>query len=579
MAQKAAAEPGEAKATSLADTTIRVDVSLLDNLMNLVGELVLARNQIMQLTASQQDTAFLAQSQRLNLITTELQESAMQTRMQAIGNVWSKFPRVVRDLSLACGKSVRLEMEGEDTELDKTLIESIRDPLTHLVRNSVDHGIETSAAREAAGKPSEGVLSLRAFHEGGQVNIEIADDGAGIDPEKIRAKALAKGLITAEDAARLGDREVVNLIFLPGFSTAEAITNVSGRGVGMDVVKTNIERIGGSVDVTSVVGEGATFRVKIPLTLAIIPALVVTSSGDRYAIPQASLLELVRLEHGSSGGSIETIQGTPVYRLRGNLLPLVDLQYELGGRARTAEDGGAVNIVVLQADDRQFGLVVEGVQDTAEIVVKPLSQHLKAISSFAGATIMGDGRVGLILDVMGLAQRAKVVAEVRERALADALDANVAVERQSLLLFRTPDDGRMAIPLIAVDRLEEFARTSVEYAGDWDVVQYREDILPLVHVSAELPERRKRSRTPTTAEGGVSESIQVIVHVSAGRRVGLVVDQILDIVEENYDLQPAGRAGVLGTVVIHDRVTEVLDLVSLVSSVDLANRPRTTTGV
>src|SRR5208337_4773315 len=319
----------EVRALAATDSNIRVDVSLLDKLMNLVGELVLARNQILQFSTTQQDPAFLSTSQRLNLITTELQEGVMKTRMQPIGNIWSKFPRVVRDLATSCGKQVNIEMEGKETELDKTIIESIKDPLTHLVRNAVDHGVETPERRLASGKSPEGHLLLRAFHEGGQVNIEISDDGAGIDLERVKQKALEKGLITPDQAARLSDRELLNLLFLPGFSTAEKVTNVSGRGVGLDVVKTNIEKIGGTVDIQNRVGHGTTVKIKIPLTLAIIPALVVTSGGDRYAIPQVSLLELVRLEGEQARKGIEMIHGAPVYRLRGKLLPLAYLDQQL----------------------------------------------------------------------------------------------------------------------------------------------------------------------------------------------------------------------------------------------------------
>ena len=421
-AAKTAATGEQPPATSVSDSTIRVDVRLLDKLMNLVGELVLTRNQVMQYTLSQQDTAFGATSQRLNLITSELQEGVMKTRMQPIGNVWSKFPRVVRDLAVACGKRIRVEMEGKETELDKTIIEAIKDPLTHLVRNAADHGVEDPEVRMANGKPAEGCLRLHAYHEGGQVNIEISDDGGGIDPEKIKAKALEKGLIAQENAERMSDREVGNLIFLPGFSTAAQVTNVSGRGVGMDVVKTNIEKLGGTVDVQSVLGKGTTFKVKIPLTLAIIPALTVTSGGSRYAIPQINLLELVRLEGEHAQASIERIQGAPVYRLRGNLLPLVFLNHELGLDPSSVEDEQHIaNIVVLQADDRQFGLVVDAINDTQEIVVKPLGKILKGLSAFAGATIMGDGRVALILDVLGLAQQASVVTETHDRATAEVV--------------------------------------------------------------------------------------------------------------------------------------------------------------
>jgi two-component system chemotaxis sensor kinase CheA len=365
--------PGSAEVRSpaVADTSIRVDVGLLDMLMTLVGELVLARNQIVQRTANDEDAAFLATVQRLNLLTTELQAGVMKTRMQPIGNVLGKFPRVVRDLAVACGKQVRLDIEGHDTELDRTIIEAIRDPLTHAVRNAVDHGIEAPAGRVAWGKSVEGRLSLRAFHESGKVVIEIADDGAGIDPNRVRDKALAAKLVTPDQVARMGERELVNLVFLPGFSTADRVTHFSGRGVGMDVVRTNIEKIGGTVDLESRPGRGTTVRMKIPLTLAIIPALTITSGTERYAIPQVSLVELLHIDADRAARAVESVHGAPVYRLRGNLLPLVFLARELGDRTEHPA-GAGLNVVVLQADDRQFGLVVDAIHDTEEIVVKPL---------------------------------------------------------------------------------------------------------------------------------------------------------------------------------------------------------------
>ena len=528
--------------SSAADSTVRIDVNVLDRLMNLVGELVLARNQIMECSQDASDAALGTASQRLNLITTELQEGVMKTRMQPIRNAWNKLPRVVRDLSISCGKQVRVEMVGAETELDKTILEAIRDPLTHIVRNSVDHGIESADVRAAAGKSAEGTLWLRAYHEGGQVNIEIADDGAGISVNRVRQKAIDKGMVTAEQAAAMSDREAIQMILLPGFSTAAKVTNVSGRGVGMDVVKTNVEKIGGTLEIQSTVGEGTTLRIKIPLTLAIIPALIVTTSGDRYAIPQVSLLELVRLEGEQVKQSIEFVHGAPVYRLRGKLLPLVDLSQALGtsgaevGRStdvstgqlggswdmhvrmaaakdlawksrlrdyldgreemlledavslhgcslgkwlygdglrdfghlprvkklerlhaqmhaavgkviesnergdrksaetlllevdtlskqtvaildelnRGPEVASAINIVVLRANDRQYGLIVDKVNDSSEIVVKPLSRQLKGLSEFAGTTIMGDGTVALILDVTGLAIASGLTSQLRD---------------------------------------------------------------------------------------------------------------------------------------------------------------------
>ena len=537
-------------------SNIRVDVGLLDRLMNLVGELVLARNQLLQYSAGTENATLQATSQRLNLITTELQEGVMKTRMQPIGTIWSKLPRVVRDLALACGKQVRVEMEGRETELDKTIIEAIKDPLTHIVRNSVDHGIESPQVRAAAGKPAEGGLFLRAFHEGGQVNIEISDDGGGINVDRVKAKAVDRGLVTLEHAARMSDREVFGLIFAPGFSTAELVTNVSGRGVGMDVVRTNIEKIGGTVDVSSKLGEGTTLMIKIPLTLAIIPALVVTSGGERFAIPQVNLLELIRLEGEEARRRIETICGAPVYRLRGNLLPLAHLNRELGlagAEAGDEEQPEVINIVVLQTEGRPFGLVVDQINDTEEIVVKPLSRQLKAVSAYAGATIMGDGRVALILDVLGLALHAGVVSEARDRARAEgAAEVQDGGDgRQMLLLFGLGPDRRMAIPLSIVSRLEEFPRAIVERAGTGEVVQYRGDIMPLIRLSSLLG-------APDTPP---HDPMQVVVYSDGSRSVGLVVDNILDIVEERLAVRTRGAGGaVYGSAVIQERVTDLLDV-------------------
>ncbi|MEP6778598.1 MAG: chemotaxis protein CheA, partial [Gemmatimonadaceae bacterium] len=374
--------PADANKASVAETNIRVDVALLDRLMTLVGELVLARNQILQHgNAAPQGSALATASQRLNLLTTELQEGVMKTRMQPIGNIWRKLPRVVRDLAVACSKEIRLDLEGSDTELDKTIIEAIKDPLTHIVRNAADHGIETPGERTAKGKPAEGRLSLRAFHEGGKVIVEITDDGRGLDAQKLKRKAVEKGIVLPEHAARMSDREAWNLIFLPGFSTAQKLSNISGRGVGMDVVKTNIEKIGGVVDVQSVIGGGTTLKIKIPLTLAIIPGLIITTAGDRFAIPQVNLLELLRLEGAEAQSRIEMLYGAPVYRLRGNLLPLVHLNYALGFTPDRwlKKPIDVINIVVVQADGTPFGLVVDTINDTEEIVVKPLGRQLKGI--------------------------------------------------------------------------------------------------------------------------------------------------------------------------------------------------------
>ncbi len=548
----------EAAASAAADSSIRVNVNLLDKVMNLVGELVLVRNQILQFSMRQQESGFLSTSQRLNLITSELQEGIMKTRMQPIGNIWNKFPRIARDLALACGKQVRIEMEGEETELDKTLIEAIRDPLTHIVRNSIDHGIELPAQRLAAGKPAEGRLFLRALHESGQVIIEVADDGAGIDVETVRAKALERNLITSDQAAHMSESDTLKLVFLPGFSTAQKITNISGRGVGMDVVKTNIEKIGGTVDIQSMRGQGARLRIKIPLTLAIIPALIVTCAGDRYAIPQISLIELVRLEAEEKATKIEMIHGAPVYRLRGNLLPLVYLHEVLKVSAPASDGDGASqrasHIVVLQVADQQFGLVVDQVSDTEEIVVKPLGKQFKGLSAFAGATIMGDGRVALILDVPGAAQLSGVLS-FRESAHTEKQDSagHARSKHQRLLLCRAGSSERIAVPLALVSRLEEFTQAQIEHAAGCRVVRYRDQILPLVDLA------------PLLGSGSSSEErdpLPVVVF-DDGRhhRVGVVVDQIIDIVEEETSAtQLSSRPGLLGSAVVNEKATDFLDL-------------------
>jgi two-component system chemotaxis sensor kinase CheA len=530
--------------------------------MNLVGELVLARNQIIQVTARAEDAAFTATSQRLNLITTELQEAVMKTRMQPVGGVWSKFPRIVRDVSADLGKKVELEMAGTETELDRTIIEAIKDPLTHIIRNAVDHGIEPPELRRQTGKSEVARVLLRALHDGGQVLIELIDDGRGIDPAKIRAKAIERQLVTQEQSLRMSDREVIQLIFLPGFSTAEKITNVSGRGVGMDVVKTNVERIGGTVDIESKLGAGTTIRIRIPLTLAIIPALIVRVTQERYAIPQSSLVELVRSEAEKGKPAFELIQGTPVYRLRGKLLPLLFLARELKlGAAVQDSTSAALNIVVLQSGSQQFGLVVDGVEDTAEIVVKPLGKHFKGLNCYAGATIMGDGRSALILDVDGLAERSGMQGksgsiEMRK----DAVVAERRTDLEKLLLFGFGDGSRYAMPLSAVARLEEFPRKSIERSGAREVVQYRGEIMPLVRVSNVL------TGTESCSE---DEMERAVVYSHNGRSVGLIVGRIEDIVETRIDLRDTGRRpGVRGTAVVQDRVTDVVDVPGMLQAAD-----------
>ncbi|WP_370290473.1 chemotaxis protein CheW [Nocardioides sp.] len=555
-------EPGEgegAERRTVVDSSVRVDVDLLDGLVDLVGELVLTRNQILQRTAGADDVELTRASQRLDLVASELQESIMKTRMQPIGQVWAKMPRVVRDLSHQLGREVELVMDGHETELDRSLLEAVKDPLTHLVRNSLDHGIEPPDVRLAAGKPAKGVLSLRAYHESGQVVVEIADDGKGIDPQRIAAVALERGVVTRDQLARMDQRDVLGLIFRPGFSTAAAVSNISGRGVGMDVVRTNIERIGGSVDVTSEPGRGTTTRVRIPLTLAIIPALVVGEGEERYAIPQANLVELVRIEGEDLQRQVEDLAGAPVLRLRGKLLPLVSLAETLGGDRPRDE---ALTVVVLQSDDVRFGLCVSTVHDTQEIVVKPIGRQLKGLTTYAGATIMGDGRVALILDVPGIAGTAGV-----GPAQAEQIDprATAAGDHTALLVLEVADGRRAALPLSAVARLEEFPRERIERSGSVEVVQYRDGILPLVRLAAAIG-------LPDTSDRG--DQVSVVVHETdvqhgvgeSGGAVGIVIDRVLDVVDVAIAAsEVGGRLGVTGSAVVQDRVTDLVDLQQVVA--------------
>jgi len=550
----------------LQDSSIRVDVQLLDSLMNLVGELVLARNQLRQITSTSQDQTFQSTFQRLNIITTELQEGVMKTRMQPIASVWGKFPRVVRDVAQQCSKQVRLVMEGKETELDKTIIEAIKDPLVHLVRNAIDHGIEMPADRKKAGKQEEGVLTLRAYHEGGYVMIEIQDDGGGLRVARIKSKAVERGLITQEKSNTMLDQEVFKLIFQPGFSTAEQVTNLSGRGVGMDVVRINIEKIGGALEVDSEPGKGTRLKIRIPLTLAIVPALIVSCEEEAFAIPQVSLIELVRLDEDLFDTDLETIKGATFYRLRGNLLPLVYLSEELKvnmvrpqHRERKKGKARVINIVVVRADSQVFGLVVDDVHDTEEIVVKSLSKSIKGLGVYAGATIMGDGRVALILDVMNIAQRSQVLHErVAAQESESASVASLVNEDEiPLLIVELGHNEPAAIPLELVRRLEEFASSKVESLNGRSVVQYRGGILDLIDL------RTVRGYNDTTPDGQ-DDSCQVIVLNDKDRQVGFMVRGIMDVVKQSIDSsRTAARHGSKGAAIIQDRIMDVLDLTML----------------
>jgi two-component system chemotaxis sensor kinase CheA len=552
------------KDPTASEQTIRVDVSLLDKLMNLVGELVLVRNQVLRHAHLSGDTQLTVPSQHLNLITTELQEGVMKTRMQPIKNVWSKFPRIVRELSNSCGKMVQVEMVGEDTELDKTILEAIKDPLIHVLRNSIDHGIEGPGLRESLGKPREGRILLKAFHLGGQVIIEISDDGAGIDCGRVAIKAMEKGLIKPEKLANMQDWELAQLIFLPGFSTAEKITTVSGRGVGMDVVKTHIEKIGGTLDLLNRPGLGLTLRIKIPLTLAIIPALIVETSDQRFAIPQINVLEVVRLKAADRDRGVEWFQETPVYRLRDKLLPLA----RLDGFSRRTDPEGEVAaplsqdnfIVVLQAENHHFGILVHSVQDTQEIVVKPLSKHLKS-SLFSGASIMGDGKVALIMDVPGLAHNARLTRAMEAGGTSDPGAAEQSGPKESLLIVECDSHGMMAIPVASVSRLQEISSGSIEQLANMDVFQSRGQILPLLRLDGLLRAGRRDIAVPSTRG---KSAMKVVVFCEGTRSAGFVVDRILDIVDVVADVHlPASGPGFKGSMIIKGKATEILDLAAL----------------
>ena len=486
----------------------------------------------------------------------------MKTRMQPIDHIWSKLPRVVRDLGLQLKKNIRLEMEGRETELDKTLLEAVKDPLTHLVRNSVDHGIESPEVRKAAGKAAEGVLTLRARHESGQVVVEVADDGAGIDPVRLGRKAVERGLVTADALARMSPADILQLIFLPGFSTAAAVTNVSGRGVGMDVVKTNIEAIGGTIEVESEAGRGTVCRLRIPLTLAIVPALTVECAGDRYAIPQISLQELVSLDAEKAANAVEEVGGAQVYRLRGELLPLVRLTDVLG--LTSERHDGHVVIAVLRSEGRRFGLVVDRVINTEEIVVKAVGGQMKAIGLYSGATVLGDGTVALILDVQALARRA-LRTETTDRQDSQKAAAHAAAasetERQRMLLAAIGGGRRVAIPLDTVTRLEQVRTDSVEKVGNREVVQYRGAILPIVRLDRHLGAYGETDR----------EVLEVIVYADHGRSVAIVVEEILDIVDGEAAVRSdIDDLGLLGSAVLGDKVTELLDVRAAILAADPA---------
>jgi two-component system, chemotaxis family, sensor kinase CheA len=549
-----------------ADSSIRVNVALLDKLMNLMGEMVLVRNQVIQQANKSEDMSFIALSQRLDVVTNELQDQVMRTRMQPIGNVLGNFQRLVRELAKDLSKRIDLTVQGKDTELDKTLLEAIKDPLTHIVRNSCDHGIESPQDRKKAGKPETGHVLVSAFHEGGQVTVEISDDGRGLNQEKILKKALEKSLITQEKAAQMTEREVQQLIFLPGFSTADQVSAISGRGVGMDVVKTNVERIGGTVELSSVTGRGSTIRLKVPLTLAIVPIMLVRAGEDNFAIPQVNLVELVRAGRANQHAPIELLQGQPVLRLRGNLMPLVELSTLLqdggaGGLAtRELAEKEIVNVVVVKAEGQPFGIVVDEVSDTADIVVKPLSKFLKALELYSGATILGNGNVALILDILGMAKKCHIASQKREE-----MDFQTHTEQKSgnevmeYLVFRLRNAGNYCVPLCLVHRLEEFPKEKIEITGKNRVVQYRDSILPLLDLNSSLGYGQKN-------ETSGNNFSSVIVMKKGGRVFGIEVEEILDIIlSDTLHEDPTTESeGTLGNILQDGQLYLVVDALALI---------------
>ena len=535
-------------ASAVAQQSIRVNVDLLENLMTTVGELVLTRNQVLQILRTQKDGAFAAPLQRLNHVTAELQEGVMKTRMQPIGNAWAKLPRLVRDLARALGKKIDLVMLGADTELDRQVLEMIKDPLTHMVRNSGDHGLEPVEERRKAGKPEAGRITLNAFHESGHIVIEIADDGRGLSTEKIKAKLLQNGLATEAELAAMSLQQIQQHIFEAGFSTATTVTSVSGRGVGMDVVRTNIEKIGGTVELRSKAGEGTRFTIKIPLTLAIVSALIVECAGERFAIPQIGVVELVRVG-GASGPTVERIKDAPVLRLRDRLLPLVSLRKLLALEPAGEPAGAEGFVVVVQTGGSSFGIMVDRVFDTEEIVVKPVAPILRDIAMFSGNTILGDGSVIMILDPNGIAA-ATGQAAPRHRAVAEpvAPPATKQAEKTPLILFRAGDATPKAVPLALVARLEELDRKTIERSNGRFVVQYRGRLMPLVPMRPD----------PAIPEAGRQP---VLVFADRGRSMGLMVDRILDIVEDRLDIELAAAVpGRLGSAVVAGKATDIVDI-------------------
>ncbi len=531
----------------LRGANIRVPIETLEHLMTMVSELVLTRNQLLEIERRDETNAFKAPLQRLSHVTAELQESVMKTRMQPIGNAWSKLPRLVRDLCEELGKDIDLQMAGAETEIDRQLLEMIKDPMLHMIRNAADHGVETPADRLKAGKPPKGRIKVSAAQEGGHITLTISDDGRGLDLGRIRRKAASLGLIGEAEALRISDQQAAKFIFHPGFSTADKLTNISGRGVGMDVVRSNIDQIGGAIDVKTTQGQGTTVTIKIPLTLAIAAAVIVESAGQRFALPQMAVVELVR-PGGSTEARIEHIHSAPVLRLREKLLPLLDLGRALGIKAEPTTEWGQAFIVVCQVGTLAFGIVVDGVLQTEEIVVKPVSAHIRHLPCYSGATILGDGAVIMILDPNGLARNVGAVAEAHNDNAASAPVSSLpGVERLSMLVFKAGPGGPKAVPLALVTRIEEIPVSRVERLANGLVVQYRDRLMRLIGLNPETTLRREGSQ-------------HVLVFGRAEAPIGIIVDEIIDIAQDVLEIGGGARPGVLGTAIVRDKATEIIDV-------------------
>jgi two-component system, chemotaxis family, sensor kinase CheA len=543
--RKSSAEDDDKPDSKIANQSIRVNVDTLESLMTMVSELVLTRNQLLEIARRHEDSEFKVPLQRLSNVTAELQEGVMKTRMQPIGNAWQKLPRIIRDLAGELNKEIELEMHGADTELDRQVLDLIKDPLTHMVRNSADHGLETTEQRRAAKKTEKGTIRLSAYHEGGHIIIEISDDGRGLNTARIKQKVVESGLATESEIEKMTEAQIHKFIFAAGFSTAAAVTSVSGRGVGMDVVRNNIDQIGGTIDVKSVPGEGSSFTIKIPLTLAIVSALIVEAGGDRFAIPQLAVVELVRAQSNSEH-RIERIKDAPVLRLRNKLLPLIHLKklLKMEGAGDSEPENGF--IVVTQVGNQTFGIVVDGVFHTEEIVVKPMATKLRDIAMFSGNTILGDGSVIMIIDPNGIAQIVGSAGTGAEET--EAVQSAQVEKTVSLLVFRAGSNQPKAVPLSLVTRLEEIDCRKIELSNGRHMVQYRGQLMPLIRVSDEVRVRGEGTQP-------------LLVFSDAGRSMGLVVDEIVDIVEDRLDIQVGSDTpGILGSAVIKGQATEIIDI-------------------